>query len=67
MMGGFGMPTEQGGTAVDGIDKTQKNDVVRTEYYTTSGILTAAPAKGLNIEVKTYGDGSRSVKKVLLP
>lgn len=67
MMGGFGLPTEQGGTAVDGISNVKNNDVVRTEYYTTSGIATTAPHQGLNIEVKTYSDGRRSMRKVLLP
>jgi hypothetical protein len=67
MMGGFGAPLEQGGTAVDGISNTKKNDVVRTEYYTTSGLRSSVTGQGMYIEVKTMTDGSRQTRKVLVP
>ncbi len=67
MMGGFGAPLEQGGTAVDGISNTKKNDVVRTEYYTTSGLRSSVTGQGMYIEVKTMSDGSRQTRKVLVP
>ena len=67
MMGGFGAPLEQGGTAVDGISNTETNDVVRTEYYTTSGLRSSVTGQGMYIEVKTMSDGSRQTRKVLVP
>ena len=67
MMGGFGAPLEQGGTAVDGISNTETNDVVRTEYYTTSGLRSSVTGQGMYIEVKTMTDGSRQTRKVLVP
>jgi len=67
MMGGFGAPLEQGGTAVDGISNTETNDVVRTEYYTTSGLRSSVAGQGMYIEVKTMTDGSRQTRKVLVP
>ena len=67
MMGGFGAPVEQGGTAVDGISNTETNDVVRTEYYTTSGLRSSVTGQGMYIEVKTMTDGSRQTRTVLVP
>ena len=67
MMGGFGKSLEQGGTAVDAIETAKMNDVVRTEYYTTSGIRSTALKQGLYIEIKTRANGSRTTLKVLVP
>ena len=67
MMGGFGKSLEQGGTAVDAIETAKMNDVVRTEYYTTSGIRSTALKQGFYIEINTRADGSRTTRKVLVP
>ena len=66
MMGGFGLPTQEGQT-VTAISKatTDSAQVVNTAYYSLSGARLATPQHGVNIVVKTLSNGKTVVSKEL--
>ena len=66
MMGGFGLPTQEGQT-VTAISKatTESAQVVNTAYYSLSGARLATPQHGVNIVVKTLSNGNTIVTKEL--
>ena len=66
MMGGFGLPTQEGQT-VTAISKatTDSAQVVNTAYYSLSGARLATPQHGVNIVVKTLSNGNTIVTKEL--
>lgn len=66
MMGGFGLPTQEGQT-VTAISKatTDSAQVVNTTYYSLSGAQLSTPQHGVNIVVKKLSNGNTIVTKEL--
>lgn len=65
MMGGFGLPTEEGQTTA--INKVAKENaqVVSAVYYSLSGAQLSTPQHGVNIVVKKLSNGNTIVTKEL--
>ncbi|MCQ2204827.1 MAG: pectinesterase family protein [Bacteroidales bacterium] len=65
--GGFGEAvavTNGTGTAVEA--ENADKEIVAIEYYSLSGQKMASPARGVNMVVKVYGDGTKSAQKVVV-
>ena len=50
---------------VTGIYNVTAKNVVSVKYYNVQGVESATPFDGINIEVTTYDDGTRTTRKVL--
>lgn len=50
-------------TAIESVDASKQ--VASVKYVNLAGVESATPFQGMNIEVKTYTDGTRSTSKVL--
>ncbi len=56
------VPTDK---IVTGIYNVTAKNVVGVKYYNVQGVESATPFDGINIEVTTYDDGTRTTRKVL--
>ncbi len=50
---------------VTGIDNVTSKAVANVKYYNMAGIESYVPFQGINIEVTTYTDGSRTTRKIM--
>lgn len=50
---------------ITGIDNIASKNVAGIKYYNLSGIESDVPFQGVNIEVTTYTDGSRTTRKIM--
>ncbi len=50
---------------ITGIDNVTSKAVANVKYYNMMGIESDVPFQGVNIEVTTYEDGSRSTRKIM--
>ena len=50
---------------VTGIDNVTSKAVANVKYYNMAGIESDVPFQGINIEVTTYTDGSRTTRKIM--
>ena len=50
---------------ITGIDNIASKNVAGIKYYNLSGIESDVPFQGVNIEVTTYTDGSRTSRKIM--
>ena len=50
---------------ITGIDNVSSKAVANVKYYNMMGIESDAPFQGINIEVTTYEDGSRTTRKIM--
>ena len=50
---------------VTGIDNVSSKAVANVKYYNMAGIESDVPFQGVNIEVTTYTDGSRTTRKIM--
>ena len=50
---------------ITGIDNVVNRNVANVKYYNLAGIESDVPFEGVNIEVTTYTDGSRTSRKIL--
>ncbi len=56
------IPTNQ---IITGIDNVSSKAVANVKYYNMMGIESDVPFQGVNIEVTTYEDGSRTTRKIM--
>lgn len=53
-------------TTETGIDSTiRSSQVAGVKYYNLAGVASSQPMNGVNLQVTTYSDGSRSVSKII--
>ncbi len=50
---------------ITGIDNVASKNVAGIKYYNLSGVESDVPFQGVNIEVTTYTDGSRTTRKIM--
>ena len=50
---------------ITGIDNVTSKAVANVKYYNMMGIESDVPFQGVNIEVTTYEDGSRTTRKIM--
>ena len=50
---------------ITGIDNVANKNVAGVKYYNLAGIESDVPFQGVNIEVTTYDDGSRTTRKIM--
>ena len=50
---------------ITGIDNVSSKAVANVKYYNMMGIESDVPFQGINIEVTTYTDGSRTTRKIM--
>ena len=50
---------------ITGIDNVASKNVAGVKYYNLAGIESDVPFQGVNIEVTTYTDGSRTTRKIM--
>ncbi len=50
---------------ITGIDNVSSKAVANVKYYNMAGIESDVPFQGINIEVTTYTDGSRTTRKIM--
>ena len=65
MMGGFGLPTEEGQTTAISKVANDNAQVVSAVYYSLSGAQLSTPQHGVNIVVKKLSNGNTIVTKEL--
>ncbi len=56
------IPTNQ---IITGIDNVSSKAIASVKYYNMMGIESDVPFQGVNIEVTTYEDGSRTTRKIM--
>lgn len=62
-MGGFG----EASSFSTGIKSTVNNgNALKTQYYSADGMRISSPNKGINIRVRTYDNGGKTVDKVIM-